>query len=174
MEATTTKPVREPSTVRNNLFNKILVAVDGSEGSQRASKAALELAVKLKAELIVFHAIGPISSDYRSALASTAGAMVPPISQEEIDAYYAYARRAALGMVGGTVSEAKERGLKVKIDMPDAVASVVEAIINHADHEHVDLIVVGTRGLGGFKKMLLGSVSSGVISHASCPVLVVR
>jgi len=51
---------------------------------------------------------------------------------------------------------------------------VVETIINHAAKEHVDLIIVGTRGLGGFKKMLIGSVSSGVISHANCPVLVVR
>jgi len=51
---------------------------------------------------------------------------------------------------------------------------VVETIINHAAKEDVDLIIVGTRGLGGFKKMLIGSVSSGVISHANCPVLVVR
>jgi len=51
---------------------------------------------------------------------------------------------------------------------------VVETIISHAAKEDVDLIVVGTRGLGGFKKMLMGSVSSGIISHADCPVLVVR
>ena len=40
--------------------------------------------------------------------------------------------------------------------------------------EKIDLIVMGTRGMGGFKKMLLGSVSSGVVTHAQCTVLVVR
>ncbi len=98
----------------------------------------------------------------------------PPPSQKEIDAYYAYARRVALGIVGDTVSEAKNVGTNVKTELPEGVSSVVETIINHAAKEHVDLIIVGTRGLGGFKKMLIGSVSSGVISHANCPVLVVR
>src|SRR5881397_2358658 len=98
----------------------------------------------------------------------------PPPSQKEIDTYYAYARRVALGIVGDTVSEAKKVGTNVKTELPEGVSSVVETIISHAAKEHVDLIIVGTRGLGGFKKMLIGSVSSGVISHANCPVLVVR
>ena len=56
-----------------------------------------------------------------------------------------------------------------------AEKSIVEEIIEKAEHEkEVDLIVIGTRGLGGFKKMLLGSVSSGVITHSHCNTLVVR
>jgi len=98
----------------------------------------------------------------------------PPPSQKEIDAYYAYARRVALGIIGETVSEAKKLGINIKTELPEGASSVVETIINHAAKEEVDLIIVGTRGLGGFKKMLIGSVSSGVISHANCPVLVVR
>jgi nucleotide-binding universal stress UspA family protein len=50
----------------------------------------------------------------------------------------------------------------------------VYAITNYADEKHVDLIVVGSRGMGGFKRMLLGSVSSGILNHAHCSVLVVR
>ena len=156
------------------LFKKILVAVDGSESSQRAAQAALELAEKLKTELIVVHAIVPPTSYYHSTIASPVGMTLPAPSQHEIDAYYAYARKVALSVVGETESKAKKHGIAVKTEIPEAVSSVVETIINHATKENIDLIIVGTRGLGGFKKMLLGSVSSGIVSHAHCPVLVVR
>ena len=66
------------------------------------------------------------------------------------------------------------RSISVKADTPEATGSVVETIVNQAVKENVDLIIVGTRGLGGFKKLLLGSVSNGVVSHAHSPVLVIR
>jgi len=72
------------------------------------------------------------------------------------------------------LSEAKKRGIMVKADIPEATTSVVETIVNQAVKENADLIIVGTRGLGGFKKLILGSVSNGVVSHAHCPVLVIR
>jgi nucleotide-binding universal stress UspA family protein len=175
METKTVKRMPEPSpAISKLLFKKILVALDGSESSHRASQAALELAEKLKTELIALHAISPPTSYYHSTIASPTGMSLPAPSQHEIDAYYAYARKVALGIVGETESKAKKQGIYVKTEIPEAVSSVVETIINHAIKENVDLIVVGTRGLGGFKKMLLGSVSSGIVSHANCPVLVVR
>jgi len=169
------KRMGEPSpTISKPLFKKILVAQDGSESSQRAAQAALELAEKLKADLVVLHAISSPTSYYHSTIASTTGMSLPSPSQHEIDAYYAYARKVALGIVGETESKAKKQGIHVKTEIPEAVSSIVETIVNHASKENVDLIIVGTRGLGGFKKMLLGSVSSGIVSHAHCPVLVVR
>ncbi len=174
------KRMGEPSpTISKPLFKKILVAQDGSESSQRAAQAALELAEKLKADLVVLHAIIPPTSYYHSTIASPTGMSLPAPSQHEIDAYYAYARKVALGIVGETESKAKKQGIHVKTEIPEAVSSIVETIVNHASKENVDLIIVGTiivgtRGLGGFKKMLLGSVSSGIVSHAHCPVLVVR
>ena len=66
------------------------------------------------------------------------------------------------------------RSISVKADTPEATGSVVETIVNQAVKENVDLIIVGTRGLGGFKKLLLGSVSNGIVSRAHCPVLVIR
>ncbi len=157
------------------MFQRILVALDGSESSGRASKVALDLAEKFKAELIVLHAIKHPSVPYLSAFSSM-GPMVPPPepAQSEVDAYYAGARRAALGIVGETASGAKKRGITARPEIPEAVSSIVETIINHATKENVDLIVIGTRGLGGFKKLLIGSVSSGVVTHAHCPVLIVR
>ncbi|OLB46146.1 hypothetical protein AUH73_04625 [archaeon 13_1_40CM_4_53_4] len=175
METKTMKRTSEHAASDSTpLFKNILVAVDGSESSKRAAHVALGLAEKLKAELIVLHAISPPTSYYQSNFPVPVGMAPPPPSQKEIDTYYAYARRVALGIVGDTVSEAKKVGTNVKTELPEGVSSVVETIINHAAKEHADLIIVGTRGLGGFKKMLIGSVSSGVISHANCPVLVVR
>ena len=175
METKTVKRTVEPSPAPlKPLFKKILVALDGSESSQRATQAALELAEKLKTELVLLHAISPPTSYYHTTIASPTGMSLPAPSQHEIDAYYAYARKVALGIVGETESKAKKQGIHVKTEIPEAVSSVVETIINHAAKENVDLIVVGTRGLGGFKKLLLGSVSSGIVSHAQCPVLVVR
>ena len=169
------KRVGEPSpTISKPFFKKILVAQDGSESSQRAAQAALELAEKLKADLVVLHAISSPTSYYHSTIASPTGMSLPAPSPHEIDAYYAYARKVALGIVGETESKAKKQGIHVKTEIPEAVSSIVETIVNHASKENVDLIVVGTRGLGGFKKLLLGSVSSGIVSHAHCPVLIVR
>ena len=53
-------------------------------------------------------------------------------------------------------------------------SSIVPAIINFSEKEKIDLIVMGTRGRSGLKKLLLGSVASGVITHSHCPVLVIK
>jgi nucleotide-binding universal stress UspA family protein len=52
--------------------------------------------------------------------------------------------------------------------------SIVSAIVQYAKNKEVDLIVIGTRGRSGLKKLLLGSVASGVITYAECPVMVVK
>jgi nucleotide-binding universal stress UspA family protein len=48
------------------------------------------------------------------------------------------------------------------------------ATVDYAEKEHIDLIVIGTRGRTGITRMLLGSVASGVVTYAHCPVLVVK
>jgi nucleotide-binding universal stress UspA family protein len=175
MQAKIVKRETDPSSSGSLVvFKKILVALDGSESSSRASKVAVGLAEKVRAELVVLHAITPPSSYYGSNYPTVSGMSPPPPSQREIDAYYAQARKAASAIVGETIAQAKKSGLKVQTELPEGVSSIVETIISHADSSNDDLIVVGTRGLGGFKKLLLGSVSSGVVSHANCPVLVVR
>ena len=175
METQTVMPPREagPSSSKS-MFKRILVALDGSDNSARASQAALELAEKLKAELIIVHAITPPALYYHTELSSEGPVIEPPTHEKEIDLYLEYARRVGRDMIVPTESEAKKRGITVKTDLPEAPGSVVEAIVNQAVKENADLIIVGTRGLGGFKKLLLGSVSSGVVDHAHCPVLVIR
>src|SRR6266702_4528170 len=153
METKTMKRTSEHAASDSTpLFKNILVAIDGSESSKRAAHVALGLAEKLRAQLIVLHAISPPTSYYRSNFPVPVGMAPPPPSQKEIDAYYAYARRVALGIIGETVSEAKKLGINIKTELPEGASSVVETIINHAAKEEVDLIIVGTRGLGGLKR----------------------
>ena len=53
-------------------------------------------------------------------------------------------------------------------------ASIVGAIVDYAERQNIDLIVIGSRGLSGFKKLLLGSTATGVVNYAHCPVLAVK
>ena len=82
--------------------------------------------------------------------------------------------KSAEHWVDEAVSLAKAQDVPVKRRVLKGAASVVEAITNYSAAQKVDLIVVGTRGSGGFKRLLLGSVSSGVVNHATSSVLVVR
>lgn len=77
-------------------------------------------------------------------------------------------------LVDEQIALAENFGIQAKGKTVRPGESTVEQITDYADREKIDLIVIGTRGLGGFKRLLLGSVSSGVVSHAPCSVLVVR
>lgn len=150
-------------------FNTLLVAVDGSMGSRRAARVAVELAEEFNSRLLVLNVVTRTFPHVFPVYV-----MVPPIPQKELDDYYAYVKKAATAIVDDTVSLAKERGVEVRREVLVTSSSAVQGITEYAAAERVDLIVMGTRGLGGFRKMLIGSVSSGVVTHAHCPVLVVR
>lgn len=149
-------------------FQRILVAVDGSEGSRKASEAAVDIAEKFGAQLYVLHAFRGYP-EYMTMFPTA-----PSPSGKAIEEYEAYAKKAALEVVGRTVAIADKRGIKAKAHTTETIGSAVQVITDYAASEKIDLIVMGTRGMGGFKKMLLGSVSSGVVTHAPCTVLVVR
>ncbi len=63
---------------------------------------------------------------------------------------------------------------KLKTDVVIGISSVVKEIVDYAEKNRIDMIVIGSRGLSGIKKMLLGSVASGVVTYAHCPVLVAK
>jgi nucleotide-binding universal stress UspA family protein len=67
-----------------------------------------------------------------------------------------------------------EKNVKVKTDVVIGISSVVKEIIEYAEKNRIDMIVIGSRGLSGIKKMLLGSVASGVLIYSHCPVLVTK
>ena len=64
--------------------------------------------------------------------------------------------------------------IQLQTEVIVTATSIVSAIVEYAKNRNVDLIVTGTRGRSQFKKLLLGSVASGVITDAACPVMVVK
>jgi nucleotide-binding universal stress UspA family protein len=148
-------------------LKKILVSTDGSENAKRAISAACSLAKQNGSELLVVHVV----SEAIPAQYSPIGINTPAADYTD---YFKTIEQEGMKLVNQVVQNAKRDGINARGEVLRTISSTVESIIEVSDKEHVDLIVVGTRGLGGFKKLLLGSVSSGVVSHASCSVLIVR
>ncbi len=145
-------------------FAKIVVAFDGSKDSVKAVELASALATKFGADLTVVHVFASPSVAF-----SAASGMPPPDYGEMEDA----AKASGAKTLDQGVRLASASGVKAKGELIES-SSVVQALVEFSSDQHADLIVVGTRGMTGFKKLILGSVSSGLVSHSHCPVLVVR
>jgi nucleotide-binding universal stress UspA family protein len=152
-----------PNKPAKSGFQKVLIAFDGSDHAMNAFSVAQELAKRYGAELVVLSAV-ELPFPY----------LVPRVAPADIAATREYARDGAKTKIDGLVLQARINGVDAKGEVLDKGGSPVKMILEYAEEEGVDLIVAGTRGLGGFEKMLLGSVSSGLVSHAHCNVLVVR
>jgi nucleotide-binding universal stress UspA family protein len=142
-------------------FSKILVGVDGSKESLDAVNFAIGLAKKDNAKLVSFTVMQLPSFYGWSAIES-------PKEWQEKD-------RAEIEHWSEKIKKtAQENNVHIETRSVESPMSVDGAIVDYADNENVDLIVVGTRGRTGFAKKLLGSVALGVVTHASCPVTVVK
>jgi len=69
---------------------------------------------------------------------------------------------------------AKQSNVQLKKEVINSQMSVEAAIVEYADSEGADLIIIGTKGTSNIKNMLLGSIASGVVKYATCPVMVVK
>lgn len=144
---------------------KILVPMDGSQNSKRALQVAIRLARAYDSVLIILNVIA----------LPTAVRATNTTRYMAIDSYYGDRERGVSQFMKAAVAAAKAEGMsKVRSEVARAPKSIVKGIIDTAALSNLDLIVMGTRGLGGFKKLLLGSVASGVVTGAPCNVLVVR
>ncbi len=146
---------------------KILVPIDGSENARRAKDLGISIAKDYDAELQIISVIS-----VPTYLVSSPRVVGSPAF--DLKEYYDSSGREAKNLVADAMAQAKDQGVKAKGEVLRTTSSTVFAITQFAMTESVDLIVMGTRGLGGFRKLLLGSVSSGVLTHAHCNVLVVR
>jgi nucleotide-binding universal stress UspA family protein len=140
---------------------QIVVGVDGSDGAQRALEWAVEEARLRDATLVVVYGwqVPPIVTG--------AGPFDAPVvlEQETLEAV----ERNAKDVVGRQLGSVDASGIDVqrRIEPRPPVDLVLDAATG------ADLVVVGTRGHGGFTGLLLGSVSQQVAHHAPCPVVIV-
>ena len=140
------------------MFEKVLLAVDGSEHALHAARTAADLARLVKAE------------EFRIVVAYD---FIPrylgePNLQRAIDARIEEAK----AILENAVKEAGELPCEIHTELIEG--SPAQAIIDVAATRKSDLIVMGSRGLGTLAGLLLGSTTQKVVAHAACPVLIVR
>ncbi|MGP8071371.1 MAG: universal stress protein [Candidatus Bathyarchaeia archaeon] len=148
-------------------ISRILLPTDGSETAARAANMAIEVAKKFGADLVVLHVIAVPPT-------GVAKAELSPGADVELQEYFESAHKKGDSIVDEVTRLAEAKDVKTTRLIREYSFSVVETILEEATKNNIDLIVMGTRGLTGFKELLIGSVSSGVLHHAHCPVLIVR
>jgi nucleotide-binding universal stress UspA family protein len=134
------------------LPEKILLATDGSEDARLAARAAADLSEKTGAELHVIHAWQYVPHP-----------VLDPKQYEEEAWRLLKEQTQLITAAGATVTESHLK-----------MAPAVDGILDLGEEIGGDLIVLGSRGHGPIGRLLLGSVSEGVVHHATCPVLVLR
>jgi len=131
------------------MIKKLLVAVDGSPEAEKAVKYALKLSKTYGASITALNVIG----------------VEPPI--ERVD------ERKSKEVLSHIKKIAKE--LKVNCKTKSRIDPIVHrGIIEEGEEGGYDLIVIGSKGLTGIRRMVLGSVAENVVRHADCPVTVIR
>jgi nucleotide-binding universal stress UspA family protein len=148
-------------------ISKIVVPIDGSKDSMEAAYYALKIAEKYDSEVTVVHVV---NIDPNLQLLGIYRLSYPDTIKKTVEE----ARTEAQKWFTEIIRTAEQKRIRIKTDVIDSPISVVAALVKYADQERADLIVIGTKGRSGISKMLLGSVASGVVTYAPCPVLVVR
>jgi nucleotide-binding universal stress UspA family protein len=140
----------------------IIVGVDGSESSQNALRWAIEEATLRRGRIVAVHAWQP---------------PIPPVGLGptpfgDFPALLADVKSAAETLVTDIVAKVVGDDTKVAVEPKAIEGSPASVLIDES--ANADLLVVGSRGHGGFVGLLLGSVSQHCVNHAPCPVLVHR
>lgn len=158
---------------RENRGIRIVLATDGSRDAEIAVEFLNQLSLPPNSEIVLFHVIEPIDytvvqDDYRTLGLGPSGLQE---LQEWVKEVHGRREQGQASLLQKTRKSLTRRKGKVE---HIAVGYAAEEIIKAAYRFRADLIVMGSRGLTGVKRTLLGSVSSRVARHAPCSVLVVR
>ena len=149
-------------------FSKILVAIDGSNHSMKAAEYAIDIARDNKAQLIALTVLDISKVGY----AASAFIASPMYGLEILERKRKEAHEW-VDKVGKLTSQKANDDIRFKPQIEESM-SPAGTIVDFAENQNIDLIVVGSRGQSSFTKLLLGSVASTVVTHAICPVLVIK
>jgi len=156
-----------------SLFNKILVPLDGSEHSLGALDVAIQIAKKFGGKITLIHvysvSVGPVMMPEPTTLTPP---MIPVMTPAEVSKTVEATRKVGNSILA--VGEQKAKAEEVQVETILTEGHTVQEIIKTAREGKSDLIVIGGRGISKIRELLLGSVTDGVIHHASCPVLVIK
>ena len=142
--------------------SKVLVGIDGSDHSFRAAQYALEISKKYVAKLIA------VTVTYMPAKSR--------MSQQEAIEVGAglFEMDKAKTWFESFTQSARENKIDLKTELVNSQRPVDYVILEYAEKEGIDLIVIGTRGRSGLSKIVLGSVASRIVTYSHFPVLVVK
>jgi nucleotide-binding universal stress UspA family protein len=143
---------------QKTIFSKILIAIDGSDASMDAAGYAISISKQHNAELYALHVIR---------------ADVDLFGPHETSEFMTEMRNEGEKYMDRVRLKASEKNIQIKTEIISST-NIAGGIVDYAEENNIDLIVIGTRGLSGFKKLLLGSVATNVVTYAHCPVMVVK
>ncbi len=141
------------------MLSKILVPVDGSQNSLRALDHAIYLAKKIDAHITAMNVIENPPTVYVE-------------SQKLLNDLLAKFRAESAKILDNCKQIAEKSDVKIETIIAEGDAA--SSIVGYAHKEGFDTIIIGMRGLGRFKEMVLGSISNKVLHHAKCPVMIVK
>jgi nucleotide-binding universal stress UspA family protein len=141
------------------VFTNVLVPVDGSDNSYRALDAALLLKEKLGSSITVVNVIEQVPITHIES---------EKLLSELLEAY----KKENQEILSKCSNIATEKGLSIKTLLLQGNPASV--ILDYSKKEKFDLVIVGSRGMGKFKQLILGSVSSKIVHHSPCAVLLIR
>jgi nucleotide-binding universal stress UspA family protein len=140
-------------------IRRILLPTDLSESADRALKQAVELAVQHRAKIEILHVI-------------TLPGVDPSEAQRSLDEYMAKVEKEVFDDLATRSDAVRTRGLAVETVLLRRLYPI-ETILDYVRANTPDVVVMGTHGRTGLKKLLLGSVASRVVLEAPCPVMTV-
>jgi len=144
------------------LYSKILVPVDGSNNSLRALSHAVALARSFAAEISILYV--SVLSQQVPLYDQVKGAKIPPNASTNPASF-------AKAILAEAIKHIPEG---INVQAHNEIGEPRTAITDFAAQNNYDIIVIGNRGLGAISGLLLGSVSTYVLHHSPCPVLVIK
>jgi nucleotide-binding universal stress UspA family protein len=153
-------------------FSRILVAIDGSISSMHTIDYAISIAMKNNSQLVILYVIDV----YKYPYLPSSIILAPTFGSEK----YLEERNEAEKQMNKIKEKYKQKtknnidSKELKTEIVEGAKSAATTIMEYAESENIDLIIIGSKGRTSFKKLLLGSVSSDIIKNAHCAVLVIR